>query len=84
MPHHEVVDEEVSEFDGLRTDDLRARARSLGVTTHIGYKLRTAAELRQACVEKTKALQALPEAEAVEANHEAVDEKKRFLNSIAC
>ena len=28
MPHHEVVDEEVSEFDGLLRDDLRARAQS--------------------------------------------------------
>ena len=65
--------QEVSEFDGLRTDDLRARAKGLGVTTHVGGKCRTAAELRRACVEKTKALQALSEAESVQAHHEAVD-----------
>ena len=54
--------QEASEFDGLLIDDLRARAKGLGVTTRVGSKWRTAAELRRACVEKTKALHALPEA----------------------
>ena len=44
--------------------DLRARAQSLGVTTHVGYKWKTTAELRRLCVEKTKAPQALAEAES--------------------
>ena len=56
--------QEVSEFDGLRRDDLRARAKGLGVTTHVGYKWRATVELRRACVEKTKAPQALAEAES--------------------
>ena len=47
--HREAVHEEVSEFDGLLTDDLMARAKSLGVTTHVGSKWRTTAELRRAC-----------------------------------
>ena len=64
--------QEVSEFDGLLRDDLRARAQSLGVTTHVGSKWRTAAELRRACGEKTKALHALPEAESVQTPREAV------------
>ena len=46
--------EEVSEFDGLLRDDLRAQAQSLGVTTHVGSKWRTAAELRRACGERQK------------------------------
>ena len=69
------MDEEVSEFDSLLTDDLRARAKSLGVTTRVGSKWRTAAELCRACVEKTKALHALPEVESVQAHHEAVHEE---------
>ena len=61
--HHEVGDGEGSKFDGLRRDDLRARARSLGVTLRAGSKWRTTAELRRACVEKTKALQTPPNVE---------------------
>ena len=65
--------QEVSQFDGLLTNDLRARAKSLGVTTYVGSKWRTTAELRRACVEKTKAPQALPEAESAQAHHGAED-----------
>ena len=74
--------QEVSEFDGLLRDDLRARAQSLGVTTHVGSKWRSTAELRRACFEKTKALQALPEAESVQAHHEAVDEEVSELGGL--
>ena len=82
MPHHEVVDEEVSDVDGLQRHDLRARAKSLGVPTHVGSKWRTTAELRRACVEKTKALRALPEAESVQAHHGAVDEEVSEFDSL--
>ena len=71
QPHHEVVDEEVFEFDGLQRDDLRAGTQILGVTASVVGKWRPEAELRQACAEKTKALQALPEAASIQAHHDS-------------
>ena len=44
---------------GLLRDDLRARAQSLGVTTRVGKKWKTAAELRRACKRTAQSQQSL-------------------------
>ena len=44
---------------GLPRDDLRARAQSLGVTTRVGKKWKTAAELRRACKRMAQSQQSL-------------------------